>query len=466
MIFLDAVFSRNDKLQELVGHKIINGKLTLQGPSTVEVINNMDFTNFLKNRILHSKDFNSQNLVISKGNLVSGTSVASYVNGQRIEMFLTPGSDIRETQTLLPSLRAMQSKADNMSHAKRSKAKRLLYVDNNKGIQFSRNGSQGAHCRKNGIKVSPSKFNEVDISFNSGESVFDLSVLRIILKPNTTCRLDENPHSGFGEKLAIEWFDRTNFETKFYQIIELPGNLNDIDFVESKNRTVLMITTVMQKENYSVLVYQLDITCNEWSITQPNLHFNHVFSTHFIDTWDQQFLAVSSTDETSPSEKYHVTLFMLNQTSNSFSIHQQRLLEVKVDMMLSISVQPNTLAGEPKIFLLMTESRSKVIYIHQFSKQLNKFIFHQKLYFESAIVQVAVIDITDFSHFIVSLHSGQFCLFQFRGIESWKVKQCGQFPKVDVIKSYEYFKRQHLFLMSEKLNAVTALSVYQQGELM
>lgn len=389
----------------------------------------------------------------------------SLVNGHKIDMFLTPGSDIRETQTLLPSLQALRSQADIMSYTKRSKAKRLLYIDSNKGIQFSRNDSQRAYCRKNGIKVSPLKFNEVDISFNGGELMYDLSTLRVIVTPNTTCRLlDENP--GFGEeKLALEWFDRTNFDTKFHQTIELPGNFIDVEFVESRNQTVLMITTVAQKEESSVSVHQLENTCNEWKNTQPDIRFNRVFATHFIDTWDHQFLAVSSTDETSPSEKYHVTLFMLNQTSNSFSACQHRLLGVKVDIMLSLSVQPNTSVGEQKIFLLMTESRSKVIYIYQFSKHSNKFIFHQKLYFESAIVQVAVVDITDFSHFIVSLHSGQFCLFQFRGIESWKVKQCGQFPKVDVIKSYEYFKRQHLFLMSEQLNTVTALSVYQQGEL-
>lgn len=64
---------------------------------------------------------------------------------------------------------------------------------------------------------------------------------------------------------------------------------------------------------------------------------------------------------------------------------------------------------------------------------------------------------------MVSLQDGNFYLYEWKGIESWRWKQYGYFGSINHVRSYEFLKKKHLFLTSS-VNSASALTVFCQGD--
>jgi hypothetical protein len=200
---------------------------------------------------------------------------------------------------------------------------------------------------------------------------------------------------------------------------------------------------------------------DDWFEKQPKITDLDFFTrTALVETSQHQFLVVSSFNEVLASNI--VLIYKLDTSTDDF-VKIQQFPGENFDIILSINVSPKQQIIEQKTFLLLAREKKEALHIYKLKEGSPEFVFHRKIDFERKIVEVVALYINDVPYFIVSLHNGHFCLFEWRGIETWMSKQCGHFSNINQIKSYEYLKRQHLFLTST-MNTGTALTIYRQGE--
>jgi hypothetical protein len=246
------------------------------------------------------------------------------------------------------------------------------------------------------------------------------------------------------------------------------NSVSDVKFFEPRKDVFIMILTMQNEASKSseIFVEKLDETVNPgWFEHQKITSLNFVTKSSIITTSDSRFLVVSSFTDTTPAASDFVKIYEHDTKTDKFVDNSQRIPGEKFDIILSVKVEPKSRTIKPRSFLLLASERGKMLYIYRLKEDTKEFVFQRKIQFDSEIIEIVVLQIAgDVPYFIVTQQSGDFCLFEWRGIESWKAKQCGHFMNISQIKSYEYLKRQHLFLTST-LNSGTALSVYRQGEL-
>ena len=426
----DVVYSKSDQMQDIQGLKIINGNLTLRGPSTVKTINNVDFSDFLKNTFTRDQKRYIDTLQLPSANFKNGISARYQMNSNKIK-------DLLASDAHVPQVRSMNALFDNIENGieetstdKRAAPKRLLYVDVNKDPQLS--------------------FNVQRSSNNSGCSADDewkteLPGVKISIKPNFECkRIDR--------QLEVTWSIKNKSHQKSFIFANV---ISDVKFVQSKKIEILMVVIIQSPTNETSEINVFKLVNDEWIAVQTELKLNRIIASKIIETLHHHFFIVSSSE--------FVSVLQLDEVSNKFEMSQHRLVAGEFRKILHLNVSPKSGISRPKTFLLLKEDRSSAIHIYQLNSPSSKFVLQRKLQFENEIVEVVMLYIVDSPHFVVSLLTGDFCLFELRGIESWKMKQCGHFNNVKQIKTHEYFKRQHIVLSSAKEK--TALTVYRQGEI-
>lgn len=460
IIIDDIVYSESDQLQEIVGHKIVMGNITFQGPSTVENINNYDLANFFKYSISSSQDCIFVRLQLPKVTLNSGIRAKYAINGHHVDDLLTSDTHVPKLRVLTEAMAKIQNEITE-SYSKKIQPKRLLYIDYDQKVQLSHIGerSNGSQCSESTIEP---RFNQIIVrQHDDSEMTVELPSINLKVEPNIYC----NPNQLSTNKLNVLWSCEGNPNATFSRSISFESKIADVNFVETKAHSILMIVTLSddQRLTSEIVVLHLDKDSNDWHEAQ-RLRMSFIGRTTRVDTADETFLIVSMFDENLSSVEPHVAVLQLNQLTNELVTSQRKLLTGKFDTILGINVSPKTPLTKSKTFLLLTRIKSQEIFIYQFNTSSNEFVFQVKLPVQNEIVEVMVLYMFDLPHFVVRQQKGDFCVYELRGIESWKVKQCGHFTMIDRIRSYEYQMRQHLLLTSSP-NSGTALTVYRQGEL-
>ena len=465
----DGVYSTSDQLQEINGHKWIAGNINIVGPSTISAINFEDFGLFVRNSIWRTKDHTVSYMDLPAVELEQGLQAKNTINGYRIDELLSSDTHTPKIVDLTELVRQIRQYINDLNSAKKArtvKPKRLLYVDFDPTVQFefegTRERSSENYC---GEKiVEPSKYNAILVTEKRYQNMtIELPSATIVTIPNFDCR------NNFATSKEI--FTMMTYKSRNLTVTEpfkFENFIADVKFLEPRKEVFMMILTMQGAMDHSteIFIEKLDETVQEnWFEHQKISDLNFITKSRIIETSKNRFLVVSSFTDTTPATSDFLMILEHDPKTDKFVESQKKISGEKFDIILGVTVAPKSSSMKSRSFLLLARERSKVLYIYRLKEGSREFVFQRKIPFESDILEVVVLQIIgDAPYFIVSQQSGEFCLFEWRGIESWKAKQCGHFMNINQIRSYEYLKRQHLFLTST-MNSGTALSVYRQGEI-
>ena len=463
----DIVFSKSDQLQEVLGHKSVVGNITLIGPSIIRNINDYDFKDFISNSVVRYKNHMKETMDVSSIDLKKGLVVKHSINGHRIAELLTSDAHIPKLSDLMSLMEQVQNQIKELNaveKAKNIKAKRVLYIDYVPDIHISYDGARENIKRCSDKIIESAGHNNVIVRDKSdSEMMIDVPSATITVKPNLLCREGEVT----SKELSLWWTYKDCTNQTFFRNFSFINEIADVKFSESRNDDVMMILTMLNEQTSTseIAILWLNKNDNDWFERQPKLiGLNKVTKSAVVKTFEDQFLVVSTFNEATTPDSDYVLILRLELKTNMFVESQKKLVGDKFDVILSVDVLSKESKMKPRTFLLLTRKGSKTLFIYRIKESSQEFTFQRKIPFESEIIEVIVLYINNGPpYFIVSLQTGDFCVFEWRGIESWKVMQCGHFSFINQIKSYEFLKRQHLFLTST-LNSATALAIHRQGE--
>lgn len=464
----DAIFHNSNQWHDIVGHKTVLGNITVIGPATIRNINSVDFEDFLRSSKLRHQNQVFDVLELSSITAKQGLTAKSSINGHHIEDLLHADAHTPKLNDLRSSMSQVEDEINELNLGKRertAKQHRLLYIDYDPDVQIAYKGSPKVHNRCSDNVIDPSKFNTITVrEKRESEMSVEMPSATITVKPNFVCH-DDVVHS---KELNVWWAFKSSPNETYFRNFSLTSEVSDVKFVETRRGVVLMILVLQDRASQTgeVAVLQLNVADNDWHEHQPKIPgLNFVTRLAVVDAKQHQYLVVSTFDEASPPTSDYVTILLLNPVTEKFESNQKKLQGDRFDILLSINVSPKSRTLKPRTFLLLSRERSKSLYIYRLNDGAREFTFQLKVPFDSEIMEVVTMNINnDSSYFIVSLQNGEFLLFEWRGIESWKILQRGFFSNIKQIKSYEYLKRQHLFLAST-LNTATALTIYRRGEI-
>lgn len=454
----DLIFSRSDHRQELIGRKYVMGNITLIGPSNIKTINNVDFSDFVGNSVTRHKIHKADVMEIPSAELKKGIVVKQHINGYNTAELLTSDAHVPKLNYLVSLVTQVKNQIKDLEtdeRVKDRKVKRLIYVDYDPEVQIAFEAPRGVTSRCAENTIEPAKHNLAVVREKRGSEMFvNVSSASFIVTPNFQCR----SNNVFSKELDVWWTYNHDKNNTSFRNFSFTDEISDVKIVESKSSAVLMILTMTSSVGNNIVALTLARDDNDWHQTQKMaIGKNDITRSAFIETARNQFLVVSSFNVASASEADFVTIYQLNSVDDKFTEYQRLLTGDKFNIMLSIDV---TQKKGKRTFLLLTKEGSRALLIHWHNEASKKFVFQRRIHFDSEIVEVVVL-YSDSPYFIVSLQSGDFCMFEWGGVESWKLKNCGHFSNINQIKSYEYLKRQHLFLTT--LDSGTALTVHRQG---
>lgn len=462
----DAVFSESDQLQDIQGHKSIAGDIILIGPTTIETINGVDFTDFIEKSVVRNKNQIFEVMEVGSTELKKGMTAKYSISGHRIEELLKSDAHIPKLFDLVSLITKVQNQIKSYESSERvklSKEKRMLYIDYNPDVSFSFDAPRDNRSCTDSV-IEAFGYNNIKVREKRGsEMIVDVPSASITVMPNLQC----HQQSVTSKELMVWWTFKDGSNLTNFRNFSLPIEVSNVKILESMSGDVLMVLTLQNSSSLTseIAVLMLDKTENDWLESQTKITLsNFMSSSALVETSQENFLIVSSFNGTSLSDSDDVLILRFDSQTRSFIENQPRIAGNKFDIILSVNVSPRTQNMKSRTFLMMTRKGSKILFIYRLKDGAKEFLFLRKIPFESEIVEVVILHINNGSpYFIVSLQTGDFCLFEWLGIESWKVKQCGHFSFINQIKSYEYLKKQHLFLTST-LDAGTALTVHRQGE--
>lgn len=445
----DVATKTSNKEQIVHGSLRILGELNIDGDSDIRKLNGQDLDNFLNTCVERQEDYQSSYLRTKSLNLTNGLIVRNTI-GNHISL-QTLNHKTPKLVDLMSSMSHIRRSIDDLSnYSKARSSHRKMYIDFDRDIQISQNlestqVNDKCHNQQKQI-VQPIKHNEILVRQKRGgfEMKVNLPSAKIELYSYSSCENDL-------ETLQIQWkFESKNPELVYFRNVSLPVNIEDVKFVETKIKDILMILTT--KDN-KVIVEKLEEDILEVQ-KFDNLHEKTKLA--FIEGFEDQFLVISSFGIESSSE-HLLKIFILAQNQTQFIELPQQIPSEKFDIILPIYVDKIT-------FLLLARTKRKDLYIYRLHDDSKKFEFLHKTSFDDGIKEIVVLYTQDDSpSFIVSIQSGHFCNFEWRGIESWKSTQCGFFKKISNMNPYEHQQRNHLYISNSE-NDGTALTLFRQGD--
>ncbi|KAG5681770.1 hypothetical protein PVAND_011178 [Polypedilum vanderplanki] len=476
----DAVFTSSDQFQNqqhIMGHKIINGKLILKGPAIIGSLNGVDIKDFFKSTVNLQSNYRSDvPLQLPAIELKGGMQVNQNINGRNIEELLSSDAHMPKLADLVSLIRDVDYKISliDENYSKKRENRRMLYVDIDNDVEFKYKPSiaqnkedDEINCEKqNELEFNP-KLKEVTISKRSeSEMRVELRSVKIRLTPNIICKADAVGSKNF----EVYWNYQSDLKLNYFQNFSFPNIITDVKFTESLNGIVHMILVLKNEviDKSEIVFLILNTKDHSWEQHQEKLSdFNKIVKTGVVEAFDgESYVVVSTFNDNSEGDK--VMIYKLDPTINQFVKSQQSFTGSNYDIILGINVKPKNRIMKPRTFLLFSRTDSREIKIYRMKDGSKEFAFQRMLDdFKDNIVEVLVLYINEMPFFIVSQRSGLFCMYEWRGIESWQSKYCGRFENIHQMKSFEYLNRQHLFLASiaQKTEpSINALAIYRQGD--
>ncbi|CAH1722500.1 unnamed protein product [Chironomus riparius] len=469
----DAVYLQSDQLQIIDGHKIVTGSVKIIGPAHIGTINNIDIVEFHRNTVDIYQDYRSNvPLKLSQVELKNGMHITKNINDRNIDELLSSNAHspkLNDLMTLIANVTKQITAIDHEKSSKR-KRKRMLYIDVDENIDFqfkTPRSNDGNECSiRNEIDFKPYSKGVIITQKSDLEMSVDLPSVKFKLNPNFDC--DESDVNS--RKIDLWWNypnDKERAENTFFRNFTFEKNVTDVKFMESADNKFILIAVALQNVGTSeILFLRLDKATDELIPHAPTIvGFYETSKIAIIESSNKiHYLVVSSFQKETENDK--VFIYRFDSTQGQFVQSQKPFSGSNFDIILGINVK--TLTGfRGRTFILFAKTNGKQVRIYQRKDETDEFIFHKMIDdFKDSIVEVLVLYINEKPFIIVSQKSGLFCLYEWRGIESWKSKSCGRFENIHQMKSFEYLNRQHLFLASIVQNStpsINALTIYSQG---
>lgn len=434
-----CVYSVSDQHQEINPNVIINGKVTFIGPVHISSINDQDFRTNVDNSISRNQGFSTRLLRLQQVELKNGLKISHLINNREIQELLNSGAHspkLQDLMELISNVKRQEMTVDARSLAKSPKA-RMLYLDTDRDVdvryKLMRNEERSSEesCG-DGIDLIPHPRGLIISQRNN--LTFDLTSTQI--QAIKLCNDD---------KLVLKWHVN---EQHYNQTI----NVNDatINIMETLNGRIFMI----MKSKDQIISWKLENNVwIEWN--QPALSvLKNVHVISLIRAWNNEIYLV-----TSFANNQDALIYKLNENNEEFIPIQRISSTTRFDIISSLNLSDST-------FLILAQTHSRKIYIYRLHRNARNFVFQQILdEMNEDITNAIVLEINSEPFIVVSEKSGIFCFYQWRGIENWKNKHCGQFENLQHMKSFQYLNKQRIFLsMGLTQNANNALVIHRQGE--
>lgn len=476
----DAVFEATDEYQQIKGHKVINGSLIFKNRVEVASINEKDVSDLHKSTVFLNTDYRSNGpLQLPEIELRNGMQVNRNINGQSVNELLSSDAHSPKLKDLVSLIGDVRKKISVIDHQKAIKRenRRMLYVDIDESIDFQYRTPKARDSSSENDEEKCSVSNELDFKpYSKGvvvskrsdsEMTVDLKSVHLRVSPNIICK--ENTVST--RVIGVLWKYAYDNQHTFFQNFSYPDMIfTDVKFLETEGGGVHMIQVLYnEKSRKSVVAFlYLDKVNHEWLEPQLPLNdFYEVAKIGIVEAFDKEnYLVVSTYNSNVEGDK--IMIYRLDRAKNIFVQSQTPFVGGNFDIVLSINVKPKSRAMRLRTFLLFSRTNGREIKIYRMKDGSKEFAFQRMIDdFRDNIVEVLILYINDMPFFIVSQQSGLFCMYEWRGIESWQSKYCGRFENIRQMKSFEYLNRQHLFLASiaqKSEPSLNALAIYRQGD--
>lgn len=452
----DVATSRSSTLQEIHGTVVALQGVQIVGPSNVVKLNELYLNDVFANSVTRSANYQTgflrtKDLVLNKGIIVKH-SIGRNVSLETLT-HSTP-----KLQDLMSSIDEVRRHIKRLSGSAARTPGRRLYIDFDRDIQISQilesTEPQCGKCQNQQV-VQPVRHNEILVRPKRREIEVRASL------PSANIRVSSSPHSENEiSSLEVRW-NFKNDENEHFQNLSLKNSVEDVKFLESKAGDVLMILVMKNKEslNSEIVVEKIEEKLGIVEVQKID-NLNSVTKIAMVESSQNQYMITSSFDDETSNKiqrNQFVKSFIFCQNQTQFIDTQQKIPSDKYDILLPINI-------DQMAFLLIAEAKRKDLFIYRLNDGSKEFKFLRKITFDDGINEIVVVPSQlETSSFIVSLQNGQFCNFEWRGIESWKSTQCGFFKRISSIKPYEHLQRNHLYISNNK-NDATALTLFRQGD--
>lgn len=380
----DIVFLKSSKSQEIFGHKIFLGNLTLIGPSNIQIINDYDVLELYKTTTFTDSNQYIEYMQFPAMNLTKGLLVQHFINQKHINVLIDPPKAGLGWIELVPQLQQLVKKIKEKANGK-PKEKRFLYIDHNPTIKIvldTNLAPASCYMKEDDLLISLPHYNQVVVKQNHKQDMsYRIENLSVYFTLETNLVGGKCNPEFLNKNLNVFWASHQG--ENFFQNFTFDLHLEDIQVVEPpRSQGIFMVLTFndRSKSDHMVAILELNKTSNEWHESKKIEGLGNVTEVHVVFTNKFQLLIVCATKQS----------IVLRFDLGTFKENQR--IQQRFDLVLDVQVEHYE---RKTTFLLMGLKGAKKLAIYKFNdaEQSSKLVPYQEITFDSTVNSVKKIDI-------------------------------------------------------------------------
>lgn len=442
----DIATTYSDHVQVIHGVVAVNQGVHVEGPCNVQKLDDRTLDDVFENSVNRTLNYKSDYLKTKDLELNKGLIVKQSI-GKNVSLETLTHSTPK-LKDLVATISGVRSHIDEITGSALTRPGRRLYIDFDKDIQISPNLQSKPPADSQNVQEIIQPVNHNIIQLRLKESSTD--IIKDLPSAKVHVMRADRSLCGNHEFMAFEIRWTFKHVENQEQNVTLCGirPISSFDVTETKSGEVFVVL-VMESE--VDLIRLLPENASPMSSVVRKL--KSVTKITFVESPQNNYMVISSFN----NQSSFVKSFIYRPNQTQFVDTQQKIPSESFDVLVSININHIS-------FLLMARSNHKNLLIYRLNDDKREFNFLKKITFDDGIKEIVIMPSQhETPSFIVSVLNGQFCTFEWRGIESWKSMQCGFFKRISSIQPYQHLERSHLFIANQN-NDATALTLFRQGD--
>jgi hypothetical protein len=482
----DVVFEKADYHQDVTGVKEVRGRLTLVGPSAVDLLNGHELSQLYQQSIstiapkMYFESLALRNNVI----LEKGLFVVQQINGKAIEKVLhyTPPTDLTSFVPLVPAVTQLIGRCEVL--ATRPHSKHLLYLDYDsnvtmveveempaaemrRSIQRDENHSDALALRCRGKEKFETHFDPVRIE---DENRFlmrrhhkdgDAEKVRRMSRKyggRLNVTIENDCQETATSSIQLQWRPHRldNSIDYDFQNFTFGYRIRDLRLVEPMDADLQLLVVLFQGVNTSLQILGLDISAvdAEWQLLQKIRLFGDDTSIEVAVTKNYELLLVAVLNDDGGT----IYIYCFDPFSLLFIEIQK--IPGRYDLLAFAYIETGTYDD---YMLILGQRKNRLLQIYKIDETnvvstIPQYIMFQTITFEASITKVSTFQIEDVQHLAVLLDTGNFFLYKYNFVEGWVRTVSGYYPDINTLIPLRSRDQNYLFISSPK--SATAISIH------
>ena len=368
----DLVFLKSQKSQDVLGHKIFSGNLTLIGPSTIQLMNDYELLELYKSTIFRDQDHFIDYMQFPALNLTGGLLVQHFINQRNINYLLDPPKAITGWIDLVPQIKTLLTKIEEKSGQK-SKEKRFLYIDHNPLLQIVpdlKDPPPKCLIEQEDLLITPHQ-NQIVVKSSPQKDIIEIANLSVNFTIATNLAEGQCDPQFVNNNLKVVWGQFQG--DQFFQNFSFARHIVDVQVIEPPSASIFMILLLQDRNSrdHSIVIQELKKATNDWEESARIESLGNFTKINLIATDRYQLIVVCAAKAS----------LVLQYDRGSFKEVQR--IATFFDLFADLQVDHHGKGGAKTIFLLMARKGAKALSIYKFAG--DKVVMYQELTFESTI---------------------------------------------------------------------------------